>query len=377
MWSGGYADMPYMAVMPNGDIVSALTVSSAHEGSTSQHVIILRSTDGGSTWAETAEMEPASAPESAWGVLWLDPRTGVLYCFYLYNIDDIRYVPDNDGVGGTTRADCIGAICYRVSTDNGVTWSQRHIADVPQTAIDGRNPFGGAHRLLWICGLPQTHDGAAYIGFSKMGLVDNGNMFVDTEAFILKARPLTLDELDLTEESLDSPHVDFSLLGPIRNGGPVNEENSPVVFPDGLISTVFRTTSGQLAEAWSADGGQTWSVEWARDKDGGIIPQPRAKAAQFLLPDGRVLMWGHNNNSVPWSSSFAGPRNPVFYRIGQRVGYRIRWDEPKLLIWDKVPETTMSYPSFAIYGDELLVSATDKAMAKVFRFPLSGLYKPA
>lgn len=363
MWNGSYSCMPYMVVLPDGSIVSTLTVGDSDvEGDAGQRTIILKSVDHGATWVTTAAMEPVGAPSSSWGMPWLDAATGRLYVFYTYNVDNITVVPNNDGSGsGAGREDSVGVVAYRSSVDGGTTWSQRRHLDLPATAIDLRNPWGGAHRLLWLSGHPVQHGGSVYFGLSKMGVVADNYMWGDTEAFVVKA----------TETS--SPGVlTGSISAPIRTPEPVNEESSPVVFADGLIAVTFRTDTGSLGEATSSDDGATWDVRYARDDAGAVVPQPRGKAPQFMLPDGRVFMWGYNNNVVP-VDAFGGPRHPVYYRLGVRNDDRIVWGAPRLLLWDKTMTAQMSYPGVVVDGDALLVAVTEKVTARVFRFPLTGL----
>jgi hypothetical protein len=360
MWDGGYSDQPYLVSLPNGVLLSTLTISDGVEGSFDQRAVILRSTDHGVTWTTAVEMESAAAPESSWAMPWRNPNTERLYVFYTYNANDIRFIPNNTGGGGSTRCDAVGVIAYK-STIDGETWTERRHLDLPASPIDLRNPWQGAHRQLWTTGHCVQHGDAVYMGVSKMGTVRLNTPYLDTESFVVKAWETAPGVLAATCSS------------GIRSTSIVSEEPSPLVFDDGTINVAFRTIAGDQGEAWSTDDGATWTVDWARDRAGKIVPQPRAKAAQFLLPDGRIFLWGHNNNSVPGTNSFGGPRNPVFYRLGERTGPRITWGAPRLLIWDKNPAVTISYPSVLADGDGLLVAATDKRTAKIFRFPLADL----
>lgn len=152
--------------------------------------------------------------------------------------------------------------------------------------------------------------------------------------------------------------------------GPVvaTEEPSVLIDDDGTIHIVARTDRGRLMEAWSTDGGITFTSDWARQNDGYLtVYHPRGPATMFPLPDGRILLWTYNNNA----SDFKG-RNPVWYRIGTRFGERIRWGAPHALAYDQDINTRIGYASFLVSGDELLVAASDKSSARLMRFPLAN-----
>jgi hypothetical protein len=353
MWNNGYSDMPYIVTMPDGSHVSTLTISDTTEGQGTQRIIILRSTDAATTWTTIAELESAAGPEASWGMPWLHP-SGRLYVIYTYNVHNIRAIPGTDW----ERMDAIGVVAYRSTTNGGYTWSARRTLDLPSHPIDMRNPWGGAHRHFWLSGHCVTHGNNAYFGLSKMGAAPGGWLYADTESFITKMWETQPGTLTATmSQSIKCP-------------GAVSEEPSPIVFDDGVVNVAFRTIDGQLGEAWSTDGGTTFSFDWAHDAAGRVVPQPRAKAAQFLLPDGRIFLWCHLNGWAPADQTFAGPRNPVAYRIGNRDGPRVTWGAPQLLLWDCTPTTGISYPSLTVLGDDVLIAATDKKAAKVFRFTL-------
>lgn len=369
MWAGGgYCDMPYMAALADGALISALTVNAAREGQAGQHVIIVRSEDAGRTWFQCSEIEPSNGPSASWGMLAHDPQSGLTHLFYVYNSANLTSVPNNDGVGGTPRVDSTGSVIWRASRDGGRTWSgPTPVPFGPPRRIDRRNPFGGEHRLFWTTGHPVIHAGDLYLGLARMGEVVGGDMFRESHGFVWR---IALDALSSgAPQAVELPRAGDD--GIHIAGNAVNEETSPLVFDDGVINLVFRTTTGQLGEAWSTDGGETFEADWARyARDGQTtVKQPRAPAKQFLLPDGRILLWHYNND---WTA-FKKHRNPVWYRLGERHGPRIRWGDAYALCFDTDHERRIVYPSLLVHGDELLIAAGDKESARLMRFPLADL----
>jgi hypothetical protein len=353
-----------------GAIISTVTYNtSATEGVPNAHeqrVAILRSTNGGLTWSAPIDIEPASNPESSWAMPFYDEANGKLYVFYLYNFEDVRSVPNSNGVGSSSRVDSIGKIAYRVSTDGGLTFGSRTLITLAATTIDNANPFAGAKQLLWLFGHPVLHDGKLYLGFSKMGEVVGGNLFGDTMAFMLR--------MDLGAGGLSNftvlPSDGIRLPTPFWGGAAmtITEEPSIIVHDDGVIDVYTRTDRGRLGESYSTDGA-TFTSDWARETDPArTVYQPRGPAYAFKLPDGRFFLWTYNTNEA----DFKG-RNPVWYRIGIRVGDRIRWGAPKAFLFYQDADTRIGYASAIVVGYDLLFAASDKSSARCFRVPLSDL----
>lgn len=370
MLDAAYVDMPYLVLVP-GAIVSTVTYNwSAAEGTANaneQRVAVIRSTDGGATWGAPIDIEPASNPESSWAMPFYDEANGKLYVFYVYNFEDVRSIPNSNGVGSTSRVDSIGRIAYKVSTDGGLTFGARSLITLPATTIDNRNPFGGARQLLWLFGHPVMNNGKLYLGYSKMGQVVGGNLFVDTTAFVLR--------MDVGAGGLSNftvlPSDGMKQPTPFWGGAAMTltEEPSIIVHDDGVINVYTRNDRGRLGESYSTDGGATFTNDWARQTGGSLtVYQPRGPAYAFKLPDGRFFLWTYNNNEP----DFKG-RNPVWYRLGERVGNRIQWGVPKALLYYQDMDLRIGYPSAIVDGSDLLIAASDKTSARCFRIPLAEL----
>lgn len=372
MVSAAYIDHPYMVLLPDGTIVATIVISPSAEGaSPDQHIALIRSGDNGFNWSPPVAIESATSPESSWSTPWYDSVNNKLYVFYVYNFEDVREVPNNNGVGSTPRVDTIGKVAFRSSTDGGVTWSARTLITLPAKAIDNRNPFAGTKQLLWLYGQPVFAGGKLYIGFTKMGEVVSENMFVDTEAFILRmdVGPAGLSnflQLPTAADGIRVPVPFWCCSTPIK----ITEEPAIVVHDDGVIGVVMRTDRSRLGEAWSTDGGITFFTDWARLLIDGwrTVYHPRSPASIFSLPDGRLFLWTYNTSDSGFNS-----RNPVWYRIGTRVGNRIQWGPAYALAFYQTLSTRLGYPSMVIVGDVLLIAASDKSKARIMRFNLNDL----
>lgn len=310
---GGYADMPYMAALPNGEIISTLTISRKEEGARDQTIAILKSRDKGESWGLPVFIEPFSGPEASWAMPFVDK--GRLWLFYLYNARNIRRWPLTEG-GARTRVDLLGDLAVRYSDDNGRTWSRRILIPVPRTAIDRRNGFKGRETILWTTGAPRKFGDYIYIGLSKGGRSYRRRILPETEAFLLRTKnpadPRSYELLPKGEHGFRAP-----------DNSPVAEEPDFVRLPGGGIYVVFRTTAGKLAQAVSRDGGATWRIDWARHTDGTPLKHPRAKARLFRTSDGRYLLWFHNNAHRSWYH-----RNPAYISCGVLTKGDLRWRAP-------------------------------------------------
>jgi hypothetical protein len=356
-----YVDTPYLVSMP-GVLGCVVTMNSTGgEGNDGEHVAILRSTDNGATWGSPIEIEPVANPSSSWGCPYYDAANDKLYVFYTYNTADVTTV------GASSRVDCVGVLAYRTSSDKGLTWSARTELTIPTTSIDTANVTSGTHKLFWLFDVPKFKDGHVYIGLSKM----TNMSFTTSQAFFAKVAipPSSITLLPSGSAGISAQ----STFGATT----ICEEPTCLLHSDGLITMLARTDKGRLVEAYSTDGGSTFTVDWAMQTDGTTyILNSRGPASAWELPDGRLILWHYDNDG----GEFTSPRNPVWYRIGERSGNRVRWGAQRKMLTSALPASLrIGYASMIAVGNELLFAASDKGTAhsgsgaKLFRCDISEL----
>ncbi len=388
-----YSDQPYVVKTNDGAWLCAVTTGAGHEGASGQHVVSLRSTDSGRTWSSPVDVEPAFGPEASYAVM-LEvpegyPNAGRVYIFYNHNTDNLRQVlADRDAYpdGFCRRVDSQGHYVFKVSDDYGRSWSQeRYDITMRTMAIDRENPYQGELKYFWNVGRPFIHDGAAYCSLYKVGGFGEG-FFTSNEGVLLKSDNLLTepDPAKIVWETL--PDGEIGLRTP-PGGGPVAAEHSYVVLSDGSFCAVYRSIDGYPVEAYSRDGGHTWSVPQYRRyaghgaQRGRLMKHPRAANFHWRLENGKYLYWFHNHGGRfirehPQRRSMAyDDRNPVWLCGGVEADSPeggagcavIRWSQPEVGLYDDDPYVRMSYPDLVEEDGEVYVTETQKDLARVHR----------
>ena len=385
-----YSDQPYIVKTDDGAWLCAVTTGVGKEGEPGQIVITLRSTDCGHTWSPPVPIEPPGSPEASYAVM-LKAPSGRIYIFYNHNSDNVREIPSEPSewfAGGVCRrVDSLGYFVFKYSDDGGRTWSaQRYPIPVREMDIDRRNPFGGQIRYFWNVGKPFVHDGAAYVSLHKVGGIGEG-FFLRSEGVLLRSANL-LAERDPEKIAWETlPDGDFALRTP-PGGGPIAEEQSYVVLSDGSLYVTYRTIDGHPVEAYSRDGGHTWSTpQYRRYADGRLMKHPRAANFVWKCENGNYLYWFHNHGG-----RFIGEhprrrtigyedRNPVWLCGGVEAdtpdGRIIRWSQPEIVLYDDDPYIRMSYPDLVEEGGRYFLTETQKDQARVHEIDpalLEGLW---
>lgn len=378
-----YCDQPYVVISQENTWVCVMTTGRDVEGEPGQHVVSTISRDWGRTWSPLVDIEPANGPEASW-VMPLIVPSGRIYAFYTYNGDNIRQVTGGkfDGSPGEqviTRVDTLGCMAFKYSDDHGRTWSQdRHYIPIRNFAIDDRNRHGGKVQYFWGVGKPIVHEGAAYIGFAKVGEFGVGFMTESEGAFLKSDNILTEhDPSRIRWETL--PEGNVGLRSPIGN---VADEHNPVGLSDGSLYCTYRTVAGSNCHAYSRDGGRTWTPPaFAVYEPGGRrIKHPRAANFVKKFGNGNYLLWFHNHGAdyTAQPHKAYNDRNPAWVSGGvERDGF-IYWSQPEILLYDDNPVTRISYPDFIEQDGRYFVTETQKEIARVHEIDatlLEGMWR--
>ncbi len=369
-----YSDQPYIVRTDDGAWLCVVTTGTGREGAGGQHVVSMRSIDRGLTWSPPVDVEPADGPEASYAVLLKTPG-GRVYVFYNHNTDRVREVKREDG-GVFTRVDSLGHFVFKYSDDHGRSWSARRY-DIPvrKFACDLGNVYGGSLCFFWNVGKPFVLGGAAFVPLHKVGAMGPG-FFAQSEGVLLRS-PNLLAERDpekIVWETL--PDGDVGLRTP-PGGGRIAEEQSFSVLSDGSLYCVYRSIDGYPVEAYSRDGGRTWTTpRYKRYADGRLMKHPRAANFAWRCRNGKYLYWFHNHGGgflrgMPEWGPYED-RNPVWLCAGEEVetaqGREIRWSQPEVVLYDDDPYVRLSYPDLVEEEDgELFLTETNKDVARVHR----------
>lgn len=362
-----YADQPYVVKTDDGAWLCSVTTGEGEEGASGQHVVTMRSTDQGKTWADLAAVEPPDGLESSYSVLLKAPG-GRIYIFYNHNTDNVRKVKADISEwspnGYFNRVDSLGYFVFKYSDDHGKSWSQkRYPIPVREFECDRVNADGGKLRYFWNVGKPFVRGGAAFVSLHKVGRMGQG-FFAQSEGALLKSTNL-LAECDpdkIIWETL--PDGDVGLQTP-PGGGPISEEQSYSVLDDGSFYCVYRSIDGHPVFTYSRDGGHTWSVpQYKRYADGRLMKHPRAANFAWKCSNGKYLYWFHNHGGT-WYDD----RNPVWVCGGIEKdspdGRVIAWTQPEILLYEDDTYVRMSYPDMIEDEGKLYITETNKNKARI------------
>ncbi|HMP75731.1 MAG TPA: sialidase family protein [Kiritimatiellia bacterium] len=372
-----YSDQPYIVQTDDGAWLCCVTTGPGEEGERGQHVTTMRSTDRGRTWSAPVPVEDANSPENSYAVM-LKNRDGRIYIFYNHNTDNVREVHWHDRSEASKRVDSLGYFVFKFSDDHGRSWSpRRYVIPVREFACDRENVYAGKIRLFWNVGKPFERAGAAYVPFIKVGKM-GADFFAQSEGALLKSDNLLTepDPARIRWETL--PDGDVGLRTP-PGGGPISEEQSYCVMSDGSLYVVYRSIDGHPVEAYSRDGGHTWSTpRYKRYADGRLMKHPRAANFAWRCRNGNYLYWFHNHGGRTYDD-----RNPVWLSGGQEVqtphGLEIAWSQPEIVLYDDDPYVRMSYPDLIEEEGRYFLTETQKDVARVHEIPaplLNALWAP-
>lgn len=359
-----YCDQPYIVITASGDWVCVMTTGAGVEGERGQHVVSAISKDQGQTWSELTDIEPADGPEASW-VMPLIVPSGRIYAFYTYNSSNRSEVISDSG-SHISRVDTLGDLMFKYSDDGGRSWSkERYQVPIRNMQIDRDNPYEGKVQFFWGVGKPIIHEDSVYMGLAKVGSFGDGFMASSEGIFVKSSNILT----ELSPERIEwetLPDGDQGIKAPL---GKVADEHNLVGLSDGSLYCTYRTVEGHNGQAYSRDGGHTWtSPDYAEYNPGGRkIKHPRAANFVRRYSNGKYTLWFHNhgmdNRATP--SLAYQDRNPVWMCGGiEKDGY-ILWSQPEIVLYDDEPRTRISYPDFIEQEGKYFISETQKTIARI------------
>lgn len=280
--------IPAITTAPNGDLLVAYDErpkDNGNQGSDApnpNHIVQLRSTDGGKTWSaptyihrgtETGQKVGYSDPSYV-----VDHQTGTIFNFHVKSYDQ--------GWGGSragTDPEDRNVLHAEVSssTDNGWTWTHRTItADITKD-----NP--------WVSRFAASGQGIQVQHGAHAGRL--------VQQYTIKTAGGAVQAVSVYS---DDHGATWQAGSPVGTG---MDENKVVELSDGSLMLNSRASdgSGFRKVATSTDGGQTWS-EPASDKnlpdsvDNAQIIRAFPNAAPGD-PRAKVLLLSHSPNPQPWS----------------------------------------------------------------------------
>ena len=280
--------IPAITTAPNGDLLVAYDErpkDNGNQGSDApnpNHIVQLRSTDGGKTWSAPAYIHRGT--ETGQKVGYSDPsyvvdhQTGTIFNFHVKSYDQ--------GWGGSragTNPEDRNVIHAEVSssTDNGWTWTHRTItADITKD-----NP--------WVSRFAASGQGIQIHHGAHAGRL--------VQQYTIKTADGAVQAVSVYS---DDHGATWQASSPVGTG---MDENKVVELSDGSLMLNSRASdgSGFRKVATSTDGGQTWS-DPASDKnlpdsvDNAQIIRAFPNAAPGD-PRSKVLLLSHSPNPRPWS----------------------------------------------------------------------------
>ncbi len=359
----GYVDQPYIVVTKSGDWLCTLTTGRGKESEPGQHVVATISHDKGRTWSPLIDIEPSSGPEASWAVPFIVP-SGRVYVFYNYNGDKIKDIDGKPSPKPIYSA-LLGWYVYKYSDDGGKTWSDRRFRlPMPVAAVDRDNAWGGRVQQFWGVDKPTEVGSDVVFGFTRFNTVkrtDEGwlyrsdNLLKETDPEKIRWKLLPGTERGIRGDAFESTQQEHN-IAPLANGD---------------LCCVYRTATGYLASSYSRDGGNTWSVPACPAyAAGGKLKSPAACPPIWRLPNGRFLLWYHNNslteggNGVP-----VGSRNVAWLAAGTERNGIIEWSQPEIVAYHAGENRSRgpSYPDLILDGGEYYLSCSVKEYAGVFQ----------
>ena len=374
IYNKGYADQPYVVVNLDKTLTCVVTVAGGVEGTSGQHVVVTRSTDGGMTWNEPVPLEPLGSPENSWGLPIL-AHSGRIYVLYTFNEGNLRSVLDNEGKP-FYRVDAVGKFVFRYSDDRGLTWSaNRFTIPIRTTDYDLTNIYRGDvngdgvaddkdARFFWSASAAYTDGRTVYVGIAKIRDVNQSNSG-SSEGWVFIS-PNILTESD--PERIIWEMRPEGTYGLRSRGGRICEETTVIKTASERLAAICRTTEGYMPVFYSDNEGKSWGspIPLAYAANGKPLKNPRAKPCLWPLGMGKYLVWFENNGSKGFDN-----RNPAWVAVAEEINGQLVCSQPEIFLYDRNPTIRISYPDFFQHNGRYFVTETQKTVARLHEIPAS------
>ena len=329
----------HFLVVPSGSgHFLAVWTQASRENNPDQRVVFARSFDRGHTWTAPIVLDGPNGDDghiASWGFPILAPALGRLYVFYNKNVGPVD-----------VREDTTGALAFKYSDDDGITWSERGELQIERSAI---SPTDRAVPENWICYQTPIRNpsGDVICGFTRWAgtrFHAEGHLFQrHSECCFLRFDNI-LTERDPAQLQVTTwPRAPHGIRVP-KPGDPdhsVAQEPSIQNLPDGRMICLMRTLTGYIWWSVSDDAGETWSgaIQLRFEPGGAPVPNPISPCPLYRLSDGRYVLIFHNN--VGTANGGHGPvdaqrnRRPAWISLGRAIdnpgGQPLAFSEPRVL----------------------------------------------
>ncbi len=304
--------------------LATVWTQSTFEGRPDQRIVFSRSRNGGITWEAPKTIAGGNA----------DPTTGKDLCswgFPLISKSGRIYVIYNKHIGlNDIFSHTTGIMACKYSDDNGDSWSEETIIDIPKDKWDNPDKKMPSNWIVWQKPLRMS-DGRYLAGYThwvspKVRPPAPLKVWWAEEAVVQFMRFENIDDnpapsdIKISWLTLD----DKALRAGIPNYPDVSalQEPSLVELPDGRIFCVMRTATGSPYYSVSADKGATWTTpDVLRYKDEGpALIHPFSPCPIYSTGDGKyaVFFHNHNGNFGKWNSyQTTSHRRPIYFAKGE------------------------------------------------------------
>jgi hypothetical protein len=343
-----YVDQPLIVVTPKGTWVCCQTVAPGGEGSRGQHIVAVRSTDGGKTWGSVIDIE--TGKDGGGYVTPLITPSGRIYAFYC---------PPHSKDKPPATEEIQNYFCYKYSDDEGLTWSKRYWLPIRSTAWNLQREAVKSKIGLWCWCIakPVIEGNDVFFPFAITGGVDgNGAGWIaHSDNILTENEPEKIHWEILPEGTEGIRNPDFTSTQEEHCLLPLNQKDAFVC--------VYRTRLGFPAISYSNDRCRTWSLPQKMTYiNGRVISHPRACPMIWKCQNGKYLFWQHNNSHKSFEN-----RNPVWVSGGIERNGKIYWSQPDILLYADDAAMRMSYPDLIEYKGEYWISETEKELPRIHK----------